>query len=86
MMVKKRLHYHYAVRRLKRKADLIKAGKLFAASFDSERVKEMKAVKGGKVCQDDLPDTVVAANGEEEVVEKFREVYSNLYNSAESNA
>ena len=87
-MVKKRLHYHYAVRRLKRKADLIKAGKLFAASVESDLnlLKEMKSVKGGKACQSEVPDTVAGANGEEEVVEKFREVYSTLYNSADSNA
>ena len=32
----------------------------------------------------ELPETVAGANGEKEVVEKFREVYSTLYNSAES--
>ena len=46
----------------------------------------MNAVKGGKACQSEVPDTVAGANGEEEVVEKFREVYSTLYNSADSNA
>ena len=32
----------------------------------------------------ELPETEVGANDEEEVVEKFREAYSTLYNSAES--
>ena len=85
-MVKKRTQYHYAVRRLKRKADLIRAGKLFVASMESDLhlLKEMKAIKGGNLCQTELPDTVGGANGQEEVVEKFKEVYSLLYNSAES--
>ena len=85
-MVKKRTQYHYAVRRLKRKADLIRAGKLFVASMESDLhlLKEMKAIKGGNLCQTELPDTVAGANGQEEVVEKFKEVYSLLYNSAES--
>ena len=30
----------------------------------------------------ELPDTVARANGELKIVEKFRFVYSNLYNSA----
>ena len=45
----------------------------------------MKAVKGGKVCQNEVPDTVAGASGEEVVVDKFRDVYSTLYNSAASN-
>ena len=32
--------------------------------------------------QQDLPDTVAGANGQAEIVEKFREVYSALYNSS----
>ena len=46
-------------------------------------LKEMKEVRnGGKsTCCSDLPDNVAGANGEEEIVGKFREVYSTLYNS-----
>ena len=32
----------------------------------------------------ELPDTVAGANGEQEITEKFRLVYSSLYNSAGS--
>jgi hypothetical protein len=48
-MVKKRTQYHCAVRRLKRKSDLIQAGKLFEASMkgDMDFLKEMKMVRGG---------------------------------------
>ena len=87
-MVKKRTQYHYAVRRLKRKSDLIQAGKLFVASMEGDLhlLKEMKSARGGKGGQSELPETVAGANGQEEIVEKFREVYSTLYNSAESEA
>ena len=46
-------------------------------------LKEMKEIRnGGKsTCCSDLPDNVAGANGEEEIVSKFREVYSTLYNS-----
>ena len=48
-MVRKRLYYHYYVRKLKRKAELIQAQKLFEASLESDLnlLKEMKAIKGG---------------------------------------
>ena len=87
-MVKKRTQYHYAVRRLKRKADLIRAGKLLVASMESDLnlLKEMKSVKGGKSRSNELPETVDGANGDEEIVEKFKDVYCNLYNTAESRA
>ena len=42
----------------------------------------MKVIRGGTGCHSELPDTVAEANGPEEIVEKFREVYKNLYNSA----
>ena len=41
---------------------------------DLHLLKEMKAIKGGYLCQTELPDTVGGANGQEEVVEKFKEV------------
>ena len=44
----------------------------------------MKAIRGGKVVHAELPETVAGADGQDEVVDKFREVYSTLYNSAES--
>ena len=45
-----------------------------------ELLKEMKQVKCGKKVSAELPDNV----GETEIVEKFREVYQALYNSAGS--
>ena len=86
-MVKKRAQYHYSVRRLKRRTDLLRAEKLIEAAMqgDLHLLKEMKVLRGGGCNgQTELPDTVAGANGPEEVVEKFREVYSALYNSAGS--
>ena len=86
MMSHSRNQYHYAVRRLKLKADEIKAKKLFEASMagDIDLLKEMKAIKNGRKGGEDLPDSVAGADGEHEIVDKFREVYEALYNSAES--
>ena len=66
-MVKRRTQYHYAVRRLKRKADLVRAEKLFVASMESDLnlLKEMKQVKGDKACNNELPGTFAGANGGE---------------------
>ena len=84
--VLKRTQYHYAVRKLKRKADLVRAEQLFEASLlgDMDLLKEMKKVKSGRGDHVDLPDVVEGANGEEEIVERFREVYETLYNSSGS--
>ena len=86
IMARTRNQFHYAVRRTQRQADLTRAKKLFEASIDSEMelLKEMKSVKVGRTGGEDLPDCVAGADGEAEIVEKFREVYQALYNSAES--
>ena len=88
MMAHSRNQYHYAVRRLKLKSNDVRAKKLFEASIngDMNLLKEMKAIKNGKKGGEDLPDSVAGADGEAEIVEKFREVYQALYNSAESSA
>ena len=89
LMVKKRLQYHYAIRRLRRRSDLIRAETLFEASLqgDCNLLAEMKNIRcGGSGRQSDLPDTVAGAQGEEEIVDKFRIVYETLYNSADTQA
>ena len=87
-MTQSRNQYHYAVRRTKRRTDLTKAKKLFEASLsgDMNLLLEMKNIRGAKKVHDDLPDNVAGANGEEEIVEKFREVYQAVFNSAGSAA
>jgi hypothetical protein len=59
---------------------------LFEASLsgDIDLLKEMKTIKCGKKVSAELPDNVAGANGDREIVEKFREVYQALYNSAGS--
>ena len=83
-MARSRNLYHYAVRRARRQADLHRAKKLFEASVlgDMQLVQETKRVRSPDGGRDELPDNVAGAAGEEEIVEKFREVYSALYNSA----
>ena len=44
----------------------------------------MKKVRSGGGGEADLPDNVAGAEGEAAIVQKFREVYSALYNSASS--
>ena len=46
----------------------------------------MRKIKKGGGGPPELPDTVVGANGEQEIVEKFRLVYSGLYNSFSTKA
>ena len=79
-MTKSRNQYHYAVRRGKLKENLVRATKLFEASVTEETdlLKEMKKIKLGGKHTADLPENVAGANGEEEIVEKFRYVYSAL--------
>ena len=62
----------------------MKAKKLFEASLssDMELLKEMKKVRSGGNGAAELPDNVAGAEGEDEIVEKFKEVYSALYNSS----
>ena len=77
--------YHHAMRRIRNEVNRIKAQKLFEASLCGgvDLVKELRKIRGGK-CRAELPQNVAGANGEEEICEKFKEVYENLYNSAPS--
>ena len=76
----------YAIRKVKKKADLIRAQKLLEASETGSvnLLLEMKRVKGSKKQSHDLPDDVGGANGEVNIVEKFCGVYEELYNSSGS--
>ena len=88
IMKKTRNQYHYAVRKVKKLAEEIRARELLTASLggDVNLLKEMKKIRGNNKGNENLPDNVEGAEGQEEVVEKFREVYETLYNSAESSA
>ena len=84
LYVRKRAQYHYAVRRAEAASDKARAEGLLAAALqgDAALIKEMKVIRRGGGGAVELPDTVGGANGQEEIVEKFREIYSELYNSA----
>ena len=81
--IKKKYKYHYAVRRAKARSNQNKAENLLAAALqgDTALLCEMKKIRKGGGGPAELPDTVAGANGEQEIVEKFRLVYSGLYNS-----
>ena len=75
--------FHYALRRVRKAADIIKSQKLFEASLwgGGDLFEELKKTRGGRHTPD-LPENVAGANGEEEICHKFRQVYCDLYNSA----
>ena len=86
IMKKSRNVFHYVTRKVKKKADLIRAQKLLEASETGSvnLLLEMKKIKGGKKVSHDRPDDVGGVNGEMNIVEKFCEVYEELYNSSGS--
>ena len=85
--IRKKAQYHHAVRKAKARCDRTKAEKLLVAALqgDTALLKEMKIIRRGGGGPAELPDTVAGGNGEEEIVEKFKLVYSGLYNSASTN-
>ena len=88
-MTKWRRQYHYAVRRAKGRTNKVRAVKLFEAAMkgDTDLLQEMKKIRsGGCGAKPDLPENVANAEGEDEIVDKFREVYAALYSSAGSEA
>ena len=78
--------YHYAIRKVKKLSDQIRAEKLLDASNSGEANlwKEMKNIKGKQKKGQSLPESVDGAKGPEEILNKFKEVYETLYNSSES--
>ena len=86
IMCRTRNQYHYTIRRVKKMADTLRAKRLLEASeTDScNLLKEMKKVKGNKKEKNDLPEAVGGAFGQGQIVEEFKAVYSDLYNSADT--
>ena len=84
IMCKTKNIYHYMIRKIKRKEQLMRAKKLFEASIsgDIDLMKEMKNIRNVGKTSEELPDNVEGACGEEEIVVKFKTVYASLYNSA----
>ena len=81
--------YWNFIRKVKKNVEYVRATKLYEASEAGSMnlLEEMKKIRNGGVhVNQELPDNVAGANGEEEIVSKFREVYRKLYNSWGSEA
>lgn len=78
--------YHYVVRKVKKRSNLIRAQKLLEASENGsiDLLKEMKKVKGGTKAHHDLTENLEGASGEANIADKFCTVYEELYNSSGS--
>ena len=78
--------YMQAIRRVKRNIKRYEAEALLEAAMkgDVNLMREMKRVRTGKSAAEELPSEVEGAQGEEEIANKFKEVYEVLYNSAQS--
>ena len=76
--------YHYVVRKVKKKSDLLRAQKLLEASENGsmDLLREMKRVRGGSKIKSELTENLEGANGEENIAEKFCQVYEELYKSS----
>ena len=76
--------FHYAVRRVKKMSKSLRARKLLDASESGsvDLLSEMKKIKGGKKVHADLPECLAGVSGEANIVEAFKNVYSELYNSS----
>ena len=86
LMCWSRNKYHYAIRKLKKHSDKVMAENLMEAAKESEvdLLKEMKRVKCGKLKGQSMPDEIDGVSEPDEILVKFREVYEDLYNSADS--
>ena len=78
--------YHYAVRKAKRVASSIESRKLLEASEagDIALMTEMKRVLGRKDTGQTVPDCLDGKVTHGDILQKFKECYEELYNSAES--
>jgi hypothetical protein len=76
--------FHYAVRKLKKMRNQFKAEQLLEASEkgDIDLMAAMKEMKGKKNTGQTMPDCVEGETEHHEILEKFKEVYVQLYNSA----
>ena len=87
MMKQTRSQYHYAVRVAKREANRLESEALGAAAETGDRqlFKEFKKHLADKRSGGQpFPDSLEGKVTEEDIVDKYRECYSALYNSAPS--
>ena len=80
--------FHYAVRKLKRWKAHTQAQNLLEASErgDVELMSLMKEIRGKKNNKQTMPDCVDGETAPNLILDKFKEVYQQLYNSAETSS
>ena len=78
--------YHTAVRRHKRESNKIISDSIMEASLSGNQsfFEEMKKILNGKASGQEIPDTLEGKVTHDDILDKFRECYASLYNSAES--
>ena len=83
-MKKSRNQYHYAVRRAEKDLDNIKSNSLNEAASTNNRtfLLELKKTLSKQKTKQKVPDCLEGETTKEGIIEKFRELYSELYNSA----
>ena len=84
LMVGTRVKFRAAVRRARSEANSAKAQVMLMAaqSGDQQLLSEMRKVMGSKYQPQALPESFEGVTGHIEVVDKFRDLYEQLYNSA----
>ena len=86
LMAWTRNKYHYAVRKAKRLADTIKSRKLLEAAEEGNAalMEEMKKSMNTKVVEQSVPECLDGKVTHDDILERFKECYEELYNSAGS--
>ena len=86
LMAWTRNKYHYAVRKAKRLADTIKARNLIEAAEEGNAalMEEMKKTLNKKVDGQSVPECLDGKVTHNDILERFKECYEELYNSAGS--
>lgn len=79
--------YHFAVRKLKRQVNQMKVTDLLEAaeSGNTALFKEMKKSLESKSSGQEVPDCLEGKVCHQDIIEKFRECYSELYNATDRN-
>ena len=87
VMVSTKIKFRAAVRKARGEANSARAHNLLAAAESGNQalLQEMRKVMGNKHQEQELPDSLEGAVGHTAILEKFRSLYSALYNSAGTN-
>jgi hypothetical protein len=84
LMVSTRVKFRGAVRRARREGNTEEARLLLAAAEEGSKalLTEMRRVRGRGQGEQELPDSLEGAVGHTDILNKFRQLYQELYNSA----